>query len=310
MARKTRHPGYKGVLMLHCAPEPAGMPTLQDAFGHCEAEVRAGDRDRFLAALFAPAQHRAGLFALYAFNLAIARVREAVHNPLAGEIRLQWWSDVLDGQARGSADASPVAAALLAAIAQYGLDISRLQDLIVARRFDLYDEPMSTLADFEAYANRAAANLISLAAQLLVGKPVPEIDALAHHAGTAQAIAGLLAAFPIHSRRGQLYVPLELLQRHGSGREDVSNNRATPALRAGLAELRSIARGHLRQARELPASAPAQAIPAFLPVALAGPVLARMQRVDYDPFVPVALAPWRRQWLMWRAAQAPDRMFR
>ena len=51
--------------------------AMQDAFAYCEAQVRAGDRDRFLAALFAPAQHRAGLFALYAFNLEIARVREA-----------------------------------------------------------------------------------------------------------------------------------------------------------------------------------------------------------------------------------------
>ena len=75
---------------------------MQDAFAYCEAQVRAGDRDRFLAALFAPAQHRAGLFALYAFNLEIARVREAARTPMAGEIRLQWWSDVLAGKARGA----------------------------------------------------------------------------------------------------------------------------------------------------------------------------------------------------------------
>jgi 15-cis-phytoene synthase len=282
---------------------------MQDAFAYCEAQVRAGDRDRFLSALFAPAQHRAGLFALYAFNLEIARVREAARTALAGEIRLQWWSDVLAGEAGGAPEASPVAAALLAAVAQYALDVSRLRDLIGARRFDLYDEPMRTLAQLEAYADAAAANLIALAAQILVGRRVPELDALAFHAGMAQAVAGLLAAFAIHSRRGQLYVPLELLERPGSGREDVSTNRATPALRAGLAELRSIAHGHLRQARELAARAPAEAMPAFLPVALAGAMLARMERGDYDPFAPVVVAPWRRQWRMWRAAREPVRIF-
>jgi 15-cis-phytoene synthase len=282
---------------------------MHDAFAYCEAQVRAGDRDRFLAALFAPAQHRAGLFALYAFNLEIARVREAARGPTAGEIRLQWWSDVLAGKARGAAEASPVAAALLAAVAQYALDVSRLRDLIDARRFDLYDEPMRTLAQLEAYAGAAAANLIALAAQMFLGRGAPELDALAHHAGMAQATAGLLAAFAIHSRRGQLYVPLELLERHGSGREDVSTNRATPALRAGLAELRSIAHGHLQQARELAARAPAEAMPAFLPVALAGAMLARMERGDYDPFAPVVVAPWRRQWRMWRAAREPRRIF-
>jgi 15-cis-phytoene synthase len=62
---------------------------MQDAFAHCEGLVRAADRDRFLTTLFAPAEHRPALLSLYAFNLEIVRVREAVHEPLAGEIRLQ-----------------------------------------------------------------------------------------------------------------------------------------------------------------------------------------------------------------------------
>ena len=35
------------------------------------------------------------------------------------------------------------------------------------------------------------------------------------------------------------------------------------------------------------------------------PTLARMERRDYDPFVPVEIAQWRRQWLIWRAARRP-----
>jgi phytoene synthase len=50
-------------------------------------------------------------------------------------------------------------------------------------------------------------------------------------------------------------------------------------------------------------------MPALLPVALAGPTLARMERRDYDPFAPVEIAQWRRQWLIWRAARRPTRMF-
>ena len=87
---------------------------MQDAFAHCEALVRAADKDRFLATLFAPAEHRQALFALYAFNVEVSRVREAVREPLAGEIRLQWWSEVLAGEGRGEVAANPVAAALLA----------------------------------------------------------------------------------------------------------------------------------------------------------------------------------------------------
>jgi phytoene synthase len=275
---------------------------------HCEALVRAADKDRFLATLFAPAEHRAALHALYACNIEIARVRELVREPLAGEIRLQWWSDVLHGAGRGEIEANPVAAALLAAIARYHLPVERLEALIGARRFDLYDEPMRTLADLESYAEGTSASLIVLATQILTEGGESDVSALARHAGLAHAIAGLLKAFPIHAARGQLYVPLEVLERHSAHREDAVSGQATPALRAALAEMRLTARRHLAAACDLIAAAPASVVPGLLPVALAGPTLARMERRDYDPFVPVEIAPWRRQWLIWRAARRAERI--
>ena len=283
---------------------------MQQAFAHCEALVRAADRDRFLATLFAPRERRGALFALYAFNVEIARVREVVRDPVAGEIRLQWWSDVLAGDGRGEIEAHPVASALRAGVARYGLPPERLQTTISARRFDLYDEPMATLADLEAYADGASSSLIALAAQILNDDGASDIDALSHHAGLAHAIAGLLKAFPFHAARGQLFVPLELLERHGADREDVRIGRATPQLRSALADLRDSARRHLHQAQDMARTVSPDVMPALLPVALAGATLARMERGDYDPFVPVEIAPWRRQWLIWRAARRPSRIFR
>ncbi len=202
---------------------------MQDAFAHCEALVRAADKDRFLATLFAPAEHRHGLFALYAFNIEVSRVREVVREPLSGEIRLQWWSEVLGGEGRGEVAANPVAAALAAAMTRYALPRERLAALLEARRFDLYDEPMATLAALDGYAEGTASNLIALAAQILNGGRDAGIGALAHHAGLAYAIAGLLKALPTHAARGQLYVPVELLQRHGAGRRRLPAARPRPS---------------------------------------------------------------------------------
>ena len=282
---------------------------MQEAFAHCEQLVRTADKDRFLSTLFAPAEHRGALFALYAFNVEVSRVREAAREPLAGEIRLQWWRDVLAGEGRGEVAANPVAAALLASLARYRLPAARLEALIEARRFDLYDEPMASLTALDAYGDKVSSNLLALAAQVLGAAGGPEIDALAHHAGLAYAVTGLLKAFPIHAARGQLYVPLDVMERHGSGRPEVLSGRATPGLRAALAELRLYARRHLDQAPELLRTAPPVITPALLPVALARPTLARMGRPDYDPFVPIEIAPWRRQWLIWRAARRPARIF-
>lgn len=282
---------------------------MRDAFAYCEALVRAADRDRFLTALFAPAERRPALFALYAFNIEIARVREVVRDPLAGEIRVQWWSDALAGEARGDAHANPVAAALIETVTRHGLAVERLQALIAARRFDLHDEPMATLAELDAYAEGASAGLMALAADSLAEARPAEFDRLVGHAGRAHAIAGLLSALPVQAARGQLYVPLDVLERHGAGRADIAAGVASPAVRAALADLRQVARDHLAAARGLAGAMSPALLPALLPVAPVPAMLGRMERRGYDPFVRDEIAPWRRQWLIWRASRKPARLF-
>jgi len=282
---------------------------MQDAFAHCEALVRSADRDRFLAALFAPAAHRGALNAVYAFNIEIARVREIVREPLAGEIRLQWWNDAIEGKAAGEVAANPVAAALLESVARYRLPAGLLTGLIAARRFDLYDDPMLTLADFNDYARATSAAVIELAARVLAPDFLPASGPLALHAGLAYAFAGLLQAFPRHASRGQLFLPLEVLERHGVQRQNPAAQPATPELRAALAELRGETSRHLEEASRLAGGVTDAVMPALLPVATVRPLLDRMERRDYDPFVPVELSQLRRQWRIWRAARRAPRIF-
>src|SRR5215470_538548 len=115
---------------------------MEESYSYCEMLVREADKDRFLASLFAPADRRPHLFALYAFNIEISRVRESSHNALPGEMRLQWWRDALSGRGYGSVAANPVATALLDTMLRYRLSAVPLLDLLHARSFDLYDEPM------------------------------------------------------------------------------------------------------------------------------------------------------------------------
>jgi 15-cis-phytoene synthase len=280
---------------------------MQDAFAHCEALVRAADKDRYLATLFAPAAHRDALHALYAFNIEIARVREVVREPLAGEIRLQWWIDAIAGEAP-DARANPVAAALIATIERHRLPADPLTGLIAARRFDLYNDAMASLALLEDYARSTSASLIELAARTL-GESGPMLEQVALEAGLGYALAGLLKALPIHSARGQLFLPTEVLDRHGARREEIAARHPTPQLRAALAEMRERARAHLGNARNLIGTAPAAALPAFLSVAASGLLLDRMEDETHDPFVPIEIPQWRRQWRLWRAARRPTLIF-
>ena len=279
------------------------ISAMQDAFAYCADLVRQADRDRFLAALFAPAERRSALHALYAFNIEVRRVRDAAREPLPGEIRLQWWTDVLNGERRGEADANPVAAALLATIEQHGLSRAALLDLIEAHRFDLYDEPMADLAALEAYATATSSVLFDLAAQILTGAG---LETAAGPAGIASAVLHLLQAFPAHVAQHRLYVPLETLERHGVQEADIFAGQSSPELKAALAELRGRARQHLAAVSAQVSEVPPAALPALLPLAPVGPSLDRLDHCE--PFAPSALSPWRRQWLIWRASRHPARI--
>jgi phytoene synthase len=229
-------------------------------------------------------------------------VREAAREVLPGEIRLQWWSDVLAGERREEAGANPVAAALLATIDKNWLGTEKLNALIAARRFDLYDEPMATIADLEDYAAHTSSDLIALAAQILG----VDAEAVAQPAGIAYGITGLIRAFPVHAARRQLYIPVELLERHNVRPHDVLTGRPSSDLNAALTDLRGIARRHLASAHERIMLLPREALPAFLPVALVRRLLDRLDRCD--AFAPAELSLWRRQWLIWRAARNPARI--
>jgi len=276
---------------------------MRGAYDHCERLVRASDKDRFLTALFLPAAARPHAMAVYAFNIEIAAVRGRASDPLAGEVRFQWWRDVLADRAAGGVAGHPVAAALLATIEGQNLPHVLFERLIEAREFDLYDDPMPSTAAFDAYLRLTSSSLFELVGKILTGESTVFATA-ADHAGMAYGIAGLLRALPSHASQGRIYLPADVLARHHVDREAILDGRSTPALLDALAELREKARQHYKELDRLLPSLPPEAQAAFLPLILADAYLAEMERRGYDPFTtPIEIPQFRRQWKLWRAAR-------
>lgn len=283
------------------APLPPAA-ALAASYADCDDMVRQGDKDRWLAALFAPADRRADLMALHAFNLEIASVRERVSDPLPGEVRLQWWRDVLTGEGRGDVMAHPVAGALLDVVGRHNLPIKPLINLIDARVFDLYDDPMPPTADLEGYCGETSAALMQLAALILAEGDDPRTADLAGHAGMAYAVTGLVRSFALHASRGQVFVPAELLAAEGLGRDDVVTGRDSPAMRRARQAMIAVARRHQQAAEALIRTADRRTLAAFVPLATVEPRLRRLERHE-KPFAPPPEVPqWRLQWAMWRWA--------
>ena len=284
------------------------MSTAQapiDAAGFCADLVRSHDFARYAATLFMPAIPRRALLAVYAFNAEISRVRDQVSQPLPGELRLQWWTDMLAGSGHGGIEGNPVAAELLLAIRDFRLPVEPLLRLIEEHQFDLYNDPMPSMAALEGYITDTSSALFSLGARI-VARPSEQIDHLARHSGLAQGLDQVIAALPLDAARRQLFVPLPLLESHGSGAEEVYAGKQTPRARAAIDQLIGEARAHLATALELLAGVPPEARPVFLPLALVRRDLQRMSRADADPFVPQATSRLRTLWTLWRASRLKE----
>ncbi len=247
-------------------------------------QVRTCDRERFVTALLAPAACRPRLMVLYAFNVEVARVREAVREPLAGAIRLQWWREVVEGgRPAGETAGHPVAAPLGALLAAGILPTPPLLRLLDAREHDL--EAAGEFADLDALAAYAAATSGGLteAALALLDAADPETLAAGRAVGTAYALAGLLRALPHHLSTGWLTLPRRTLEAAGTSVEAVRAGRAGRGDIARAAQsVGEHARALLAEARRLRPGRPGLA--ALLPATQATVALRRLEQASWDPF--------------------------
>lgn len=274
--------------------------------------VSAADPDRYVSALYAPEDKRGALLSLYAFNAEIAGVRDRIREALPGEVRLQWWRDAIAaGEAAGGTGRAgegagaghPLAEALTQTIAAHDLPRPAFDNYLEARVFDLYDDPMPSRTDLEGYCGETASALIQLAALVLDPESAPRFADLAGHAGCAQAIAGLLLLMPRHRARGQCFVPADILAAAGSSPEAFLAGDGGPAAGRVVAAVTALAREHLGAFGKAAPSLPPALRPAFLPLALTGAYLDRIERLGPAALAKTPRLPlWLRHWLIFRRA--------
>ena len=246
--------------------------------------VRRLDHDRLLTALLAPADQRARLIALYAFNAEIARVREMVSEPMLGQIRLQWWRETVESLAEGEARGHEAAQALLAAFGRDGIDTSGLIGMIDARERDLDDEPFETIGDLVGYCEATSSSLMAYAAQALSPEKAKAASQILKSAGIAFALTGLLRALPMHASQGRLYLPLDLLRKHDVDPHQIFAGEMTEGLRASIHAVAGEADKFLTLSRSIRPGPARKILPALLPSSLSDLYLKKMTEPEFNPF--------------------------
>ena len=234
------------------------------------AAARAGDIDRYLAALLAPRKARADLLALAAFLGEIARIPALVSEPMMGEIRLQWWREALDTLRAGRITGNPVADALGRAIVRHALPDDLLRGLIDARAQEFSPEHLRERGLSE-YIDAIDGAAFKLAARILNVDPTVVTD--------------LLFA------SGQAYGRVRILR--SAWREGSTD----------AAPLQQEARDWVGKARMLINTAPRAILPAILPVALVEPYLTALDISSSDSAqARTDISQLTRVWRLWRAS--------
>ena len=255
------------------------MPALS-AVG---ALAREADYDRYLSALFAPAGGREALFALIAFNQEIARIPEAVSEPMLGRIRLQWWREVVEAAYAGEpARRHEVAVPLTDAIRAYSLERAPLDALLDAREGDLEEGGPADLAALERYAAATGGALAALMLQASGAGSSAALEA-ARQVGTAWALIGTLRAAPVAAAQGRVMLPADLLAEDGIAAHDLRAGQGFDRL-AGVAEpVGRRAAALLDAARDARRAVPRQVRGVLLIARLADLYRARLRRAGWDP---------------------------
>ncbi|MEM7446294.1 MAG: phytoene/squalene synthase family protein [Pseudomonadota bacterium] len=267
---------------------------------YCGRQAHDYDRDRFLTALFAPAENREALFALTAFNLEIAKTREVVTEPMLGQIRLQWWRDAIAEVYEGAPRRHEVIEPLSEAVSQRGLTRAHFETLIDAREDDLTETAPPTLSALEDYCTRTSAPLIQLQLEVL-GVGQGAAHEAAKSVGAAWALTGLMRAVPFHARQRRVYLPTAVVEEVAVEMGELFELRPHAGLAKAVEKLADRAAALLKVARRLNSEVGKAALPPLLLGTLTAGYLKRIRGAHFDVFSPQVQEadPLRQAKLLW-----------
>lgn len=245
--------------------------------GAVAAMVETGDPDRFAAARLA-GDRAWRLHALYAFNLEVARIPAAVSEPLLGEIRLQWWRDVVEEIFDGKPPRKhEVVEPLAEVIREAGLPRAPFVALLDARAQDVHGLVLPDHAALKGYLAGTSGALMQLGA-LALGADAKG-GAVAAEIGAATGLGLLIRALPALYAQGADPVATPDLDRNA-----LAEGRTPPPLAEALRALAGDAQARLAAARARRGDVTPDAAPALVANWTAAPILRAAAAPGFDLF--------------------------
>jgi phytoene synthase len=280
--------------------------TLEQAFAHCEARVRA-HYENFPVGLWVPKPKRRYVHALYAFARAADDFADEPMYEGMRKDKLAEWEARLRATYRGQAE-DPIFLALGETVRRLEIPEPLLLDLLSAFRQDVVKSRYDTWEELLDYCRRSA-DPVGRLVLLVFDQRDPELPPLSDAICTGLQLANHWQDVAVDLRKDRIYVPRELLERFGVKEWDLNAGRVDDAWRRLMAELVARTRALFARGRPLCDRVGRELRFELRLTWLGGSgILERIERAGYDVFRRrPAYGPLDKLVLAWRAWRWPAR---
>lgn len=202
---------------------------------YCQDRTSSSGSSFYYSFLFLPAVTRRAITALYAFCREVDDVVDNCREVPVAQQKLDWWRSEIDQAYAGNAQ-HPVSMELQKIIPQYQLRQELFQDIIDGMQMDLDQSRYATLDELKIYCYRAASAVGLLSAKLF-GYEDAATEIYAHDLGMAFQLTNIIRDVKEDALRDRIYLPQDMMQRHGVTEKNLLSGESSPSLAALLNEL-------------------------------------------------------------------------
>jgi len=282
----------------HAAADPPGEEALQETIRN---RVEAAGTSFYWAMRLLPRDRRNAMYAVYAFCREVDDIADGekpVEKKLAA---LAAWREEIHALYRGCPH-HLVARALVKPTQRYGLRPEDFLAVIAGMEMDAVENIRAPdLATLDLYCARVASAVGHLCVHIF-GDSSDSAHLVAESLGRALQLTNILRDLDEDAIRQRLYLPREILDRHGIRDRDPHAVLRHPALPSVCREVAAIAEGHFRDAARAMAQCSRRAMrPAAVMAAIYHATLSALQRSEWrDPSARIALPTPLKIWFVLR----------
>ena len=283
---------------LHGVADQLGDDALRETIRH---RVEAAGTSFYWAMRLLPQDRRNGMYAVYAFCREVDDIADddrPVEHKLAA---LTVWREEIDAL-YGGRPHLVVARALCEPALRYGLRRHDFLAIIDGMEMDAREDIRAPgLAMLDLYCARVASAVGHLSVHVF-GDASHPAHLVAESLGRALQLTNILRDLDEDAARRRLYLPREILDRHGIAGSDPAAILRHPALPAVCREVAALAEGHFREAERAMTRCSRRAMrPAAVMAAIYRATLSALLRSGWrEPATRVSLSKTRKLWLVLR----------